>query len=140
MSVTVRAVSYFYATVVDKAGEAYRLLSHLAEAGVNLLAFSAMPSGPEHAQLVLFPDSADSLIDIAKAGGFTLIGPQQAFLVQGDDHLGAMAGIYRKLFDVKVDVYASSGVTDGRGGFGYVLYVRPASFERARQALGEWHP
>jgi hypothetical protein len=33
-------------------------------------------------------------------------------------------------------VYASTGVTDGRGAFGYVVYVREDQFEKAAEALG----
>ena len=32
--------------------------------------------------------------------------------------------------------YASSGVTDGRGGYGYILYVRSEHYEDAATALG----
>ena len=41
-----------------------------------------------------------------------------------------------RLFEVGVDIYASAGVTDGRGAFGYVVYVREEQFERAADALG----
>ena len=34
-----------------------------------------------------------------------------------------------------MNVYASSGVTDGKGSFGYLLYVRPNKFDRAVAAL-----
>jgi hypothetical protein len=135
MIASVQAVSYFYATVANRPDDACRLLSRLAEAGVNLLAFSAIPLGPEHTQLVLFPDDPQRLRVIADSVGFALTGPQRAFLVQGDDRLGAIADIYGKLSEVGVSVYASSGVTDGRGGFGYILYVRPESFARAEEAL-----
>jgi hypothetical protein len=33
-----------------------------------------------------------------------------------------------------VDIFASSGVTDGRGAFGYVVYVREDQFEKASSA------
>jgi hypothetical protein len=33
-------------------------------------------------------------------------------------------------------VYASSGVADGRGTYGYVVYVREDQVERATRALG----
>jgi hypothetical protein len=135
MIANVQAVSYFYATVANRPDDACRLLSRLAEAGVNLLAFAAIPLGPEHTQLVLFPDNPQQLTEIADPVGFALTGPQRAFLVQGDDRLGAIADIYGKLSEVGVSVYASSGVTDGRGGFGYILYVRAESFERAEEAL-----
>lgn len=58
------------------------------------------------------------------------------FLSRGDDKLGAFADIHRMLSDEQINVYASSGVTDGRGGFGYVLYVRPEDYQRAAVVLG----
>ena len=63
-------------------------------------------------------------------------GPHPAFLVQGDDELGALAQIHQALFEANVNVFASSGVTDGRGSFGYVVYVRPDDLRRAEEALG----
>jgi hypothetical protein len=44
--------------------------------------------------------------------------------------------VHEQLFHAGVDVYASSGVTDGRGAFGYVVYVREDQFEHAAEALG----
>jgi hypothetical protein len=35
-----------------------------------------------------------------------------------------------------VNVYASSGVTDGVGGYGYILYVKPEAYDRAARVLG----
>ena len=58
-----------------------------------------------------------------------------ALLVQGDDELGALAGVHQKLFEAGVNVYASTGVADGRGSYGYVLYVRPDEYARAASAL-----
>jgi hypothetical protein len=136
MPVSIRPVEYFNATVRDAPGEAYKVLSRLAEAGVNMLAFSAVPIGPECAQLVLFPEDVGHIQQLAPELGVTLDGPQRALLVQGDDRLGALAEVHKKLFEAHVNVYASSGVTDGRGGFGYLLYVRNEQFERATAALG----
>jgi len=138
MSVTVRSVDYFYVMVKDRPGEAYRLLSALAAVEVNLLAFNAIPMGPEHTQLVLFPDSSERLLIAAKTMGLLLTGPERAFLVQGDDRLGTLADIHLKLSDAKINVYASSGVTDGRGGYGYVLYVRAEDFHNAELVLGTY--
>lgn len=136
MSVTVRGVDYFYVVVKDRPGEAYRLLAALAAEEVNLLAFNAIPMSSEHTQLVLFPDSTEQLTDAAKKAGLILTGPERAFLVQGDDRLGALADIHRKLSDARINVYASSGVTDGRGGYGYIIYIRHEDFHRAAQVLG----
>ena len=43
MGYSICPVEYFYATVMDEPGEAYRVLSALADRGVNLLAFTAVP-------------------------------------------------------------------------------------------------
>jgi len=136
MAFTITRASYFYASVADKPGEAYRVLSRLAEFGVNLLAFTGVPMGPAHTQLTLFPEDPASLVDSAKRASINLDGPHVALLVQGDDHLGALADIHEKLYEANVNVYASTGVSDGSGSFGYLLYVRPDEFERAVAALG----
>lgn len=136
MAVTIRCVEYFNTTVRDRPGAAYEILSQIAAAEVNLLAFSAMPTGPEHTQLVLFPDSVRGLSRAAEQKGLVLVGPQRAFLIQGDDQLGAFAAIHEKLSREQINVYMSSGVTDGRDGFGYIVYVRPEDFDRASKVLG----
>jgi len=136
MAFTITRASYFYASVADKPGEAYKVLSRLAEFGINLLAFTGVPMGPVHTQLTLFPEDPASLLDAAKKASINLDGPHGALLVQGDDRLGALADIHEKLFEANVNVYASTGVSDGHGSFGYLLYVRPDEFERAVAALG----
>jgi hypothetical protein len=136
MSANIRLVEYFYTTVHDRPGEACRFLMQLASAEVNLLAFGIVPMGVDHTQLVLFPENVAGLARAAEKEGFDLTGPQRAFLIQGDDSLGALIGIHEKLCDADVNVYASNGVTDSRGGFGYVLYVKPQDMDDAARALG----
>jgi hypothetical protein len=135
MAFIVRRADYFYTTVEDRPGEGHQLLTQLAEVGVNLLAFAAVPIGPVHTQLTLFPDDAESMAAAARKVGLPLDGPHPALLVQGDDELGALAGVHQKLFEAGVNVYASTGVADGRGSYGYVLYVRPDEYARAASAL-----
>jgi hypothetical protein len=136
MAHTIRRADYYYANIRDELGAAYRVLQQLAELGVNLLAFTAVPSGPNLAQFALFPEDPNRLAAEASAAQLKLDGPYHAFLVQGDDELGALASVHEQLFRAGVDVYASSGVTDGRGSFGYVVYVREDQFEHAAEALG----
>lgn len=136
MAEKIHQVAYYHATVHDRPGEAYRLLSQIARSGVSLMAFNAVPAGPDNTQLVLFPEDSEKLVRVAAKTGIILSGPHRAFLIQGDDELGALADIHRRLFDAKVNVYASSGVSDGRGGFGYVVYVRTEDVAKAAQALG----
>lgn len=136
MAHTIRRADYYYANIRDELGAAYRVLAQLAELGVNLFAFTAVPSGPNLAQFALFPEDPNRLAAEASAAQLKLDGPYHAFLVQGDDELGALANVHEQLFRAGVDVYASSGVTDGRGAFGYVVYVREDQFEHAAEALG----
>jgi hypothetical protein len=135
MASAIRRVDYFYAAVESQPGEGYQLLSVLASLGVNLLAFTTVPVGPTRTQLTLFPQDAPKLVDAARKAGLALDGPHPALLVQGDDELGVLAGIHQKLSQARVNVYASSAVTDGRGNFGYIIYVRPEEYQRAATAL-----
>lgn len=135
MAYTIRPVEYYYVNVRDELGAAYRVLSALAARGVSLLAFTAVPSGPTLAQFALFPEDPNRLVAEARAAQIALDGPHHALLVQGDDELGALAALHERLFKRGVDVYASSGVTDSRGSFGYVVYVREDQFQRAADAL-----
>lgn len=135
MATSIRSVDYFYTTVRDRPGEGFQLLSQLAEMGVELLAFSAIPLGPLHTQLTVFPTDSGKLIREGGRAGLELDGPHPALLAQGDDVLGALAGIYERLAAARVNVFASTGVTDGRGGFGQIFYVRPEEYDRACAAL-----
>ena len=131
----IRPIEYFFTSIHDEGGEAHELLSHLAEQGINLLGFSAMPVGPERTQLYLFPDEAAKLQQVAKDAGLPLEGPHGALLVQGDDELGALAKIHGRLQEGNVNVVASSGLADGHGSFTYIIYVSPDQYQAALSAL-----
>lgn len=135
MALSVRTVEYFYTRVIDQPGRTYELLAKLASEEINLLAFSAVPFGPNHVELTIFPDQSEALLRVAKGLGWTLTGPQHACLVQGDDQMGAFADIQRRLTDAGVSIYASSGVTDGEGHYGYVIYVKESDYQAAAKAL-----
>ncbi|UCG51161.1 MAG: hypothetical protein JSW58_13315 [Candidatus Latescibacterota bacterium] len=136
MEAQVRIVEYFYTMVQDRPGEACRLLSQLASEEVNLVAFSAVPIGHEQTQLVIYPESVERLARAAEKGGLTLTGPQRAILIQGDDRLGALVGFLQKLYDAGINMSSSTGVSDGRGGYGYVIHLRADDIAPAARALG----
>jgi len=136
MAYTIRRADYFHAMVHDEPGEGHELLSTLANLGINLLAFTGMPMGQARTQLTLFPEDPVRMAAAARQAGLALEGPHPAFLVQGDDELGAFARIHLRLYQARVNVFASSGVADGKGTFAYILYVRPEEYEGAARALG----
>jgi hypothetical protein len=135
MAISVQKVAYFYANVRGEPDEAFQLLDHFAHQGVNLLALHSMPIGPENTQLTLFPEDANRLQELAKSAHLALDGPHVAVLAQGDDHRGAVAELHRQLHQARVTVYASTAVTDGKGRFGYILYMRPEDAEKAVKLL-----
>ena len=137
MSTKIQRIDYYYASTEDRPGATYQILQMLASSGVDLLAFSSMPTGPSQAQLALFPRDADHLLKVAPKIGLSISDTQQrAFIVFGDDELGALSEVHRKLFDAKINVFSSYGVTGGDQRFGYVFYVRPEVYERAASVLG----
>ena len=135
MALSVRTMEYFNTRIVDTPGKAYEILKVLASEDISLLAFSAVPFGPNHVDLTLFPDQPQNFLHLASSQGWPVSEPQHACLVQGDDQLGAIADIQKKLVDAGVSIYASSGVTDGRGHYGYVIYFKEGDHEKAAKAL-----
>ena len=136
MTETVRIVEYFYVTAGNKPGEARRMLEHLSEKGVNLLALTCFPLGADQAQIDFFPDDAEELRKAAADAGFNLFGPKRAFLIQGEDRVGALHEHLLRLANAGINIHASNGVCSGDGKYGYVLWVKPQDFETATQALG----
>jgi hypothetical protein len=135
MAATIYSVDYYYTTVEDRPGQGCRFLETLASEEVNLLAFNAFPVGRDRTQLVIYPLNATWLGDLARHEGLRLVGPHHAFMVHGDDELGALVTIHQKLCDASINVSSSNGITDGRGGYRYIMHVHPEDYERAMQVL-----
>jgi hypothetical protein len=135
MAMTVRRVDYFYVPVSGEVAAPSELLSALANRGINLLAFAAVPMGPQRTQLTLFPEDSGRFSTEAGRAALAADGPHPALLIQGDDELGALARVNQALADAGIAVFAASGVADGRGSFGYVVYLNPADVDRAVKLL-----
>jgi hypothetical protein len=132
----IRVVDCYYVTVYDRPGEASKLLEHISECGLNLTAFSAVPAGTDETQISLVTDEPDTLKEAAKKAGASLSGPKRGFLIQGADRIGALHSHHLALSNAGVNVYSSSGVCDGTGRFGFILWVEAGDFEKAAVALG----
>ena len=136
MTDRITIVDYYNAKVSDEPGEGRRFLEHLSEQGVNLLAFAAFPLGENRTQLDFITERPEKLKAAAADAGVEILGPKQAFLIQGDDRIGALHTHHLTLANAGVNVYASNGVCDGLGRFGFVLWVKPEDFEQACVAFG----
>jgi len=135
MGARIFSVDYYLATVPDKPGEGTKFLTWLASEEVNLLAFNACPLGDGQSRLTIYPINTVWLGHEARKRGYRLEGPNHAFIVHGDDELGALIQIHDKLAAAKINVSTSNGIVDGRGGYRYILHVEPEDFERALKIL-----
>ncbi len=135
MSYKVRKLNYYYAITQDKPGEAHKILSILADVGVNQIAFNTMQMGPERAQITLFPEDESLLVNVAKKAGLNLDGPYNAILVQGTDEMGALVEVHEKLHNANINIASSTAIADGSGSYGYLIYLRPDDYDKAAEAL-----
>jgi hypothetical protein len=136
MADTVRGVEYYYVTVSDEPGEGQRILSALKDSGVNLVAFLGFPLGGGRSQIDLVPEEPQQLRDAAERAGVTLSEAKRAFLIQGDDRVGAVADTLAKLAEANINLTAAAATGAGSGRYGMILWVAPADYDRAADALG----
>ena len=135
MSSQVKEVEYYYAIVADVPGESRRLLDFLSEKKVNLLALTAFPVGDGDSQIDFIPVDPDQLKAAATDADISLFGPKKAFLIQGEDKIGALYDFHLKLSNAGLNIHACNGVVDGTGRFGYVVWVNPLDYDKAAEVL-----
>lgn len=135
MAETIRRVSYYYTTVPDKPGEGVRLLRVLRNAGVNLIALHAFPSARK-SQLDFVPSDATAFTAAAKAAKIKLSKPKTAFVIEGEDRVGALADVMARLAAANVNVTALSAVCAGMGRYGSIFWVKPRDVNKAAAAVG----
>jgi hypothetical protein len=136
MADTVRRVEYYYVTVPNTPAEGQRILSALKDSGVNLLAFLGFPLGGGQSQIDLVPEDPAWLREAAERAGITLSETKRAFLIQGDDRLGAVADTTAKLAQANINLTAAAATGAGAGRYGMIVWVAAADYERAAEALG----
>jgi hypothetical protein len=135
MAETIRRVDYYYILTPDKPGEGARALATLKEAGINLLAFTGFPKG-RGSQLDFVPVDPAAFVQAAKKARWKLSPRKTAFLIEGDDRVGALADIAARLAAAKVNVTATDAICAGAGRFGAIIWVKSRDLKRAAQALG----
>lgn len=134
MAKVVRKVDYFVMHVASRAGVGARLLKALKDFDVNLLAFTAFPSGTG-AQVDFVPEDSKDFLRAARALGWEVSARKIGFLVQGKDRPGALAGLLAKLGKAGINVTAMDGVATGKK-FGAIFWVKTADVARTVKLLG----
>ncbi len=135
MADRVRKVAYFSMNVPNRPGEGARILAALADAGVNLLAFTGFPAG-SNAQIDFIPEKATVFSAVARKTKIRVSAKKTGFLVQGKDRKGAVARVLGKLAKAKLNVTAIDALSAGKGRYGAILWVKPKDVNKAAKALG----
>jgi len=135
MADSVRKVEYFSTQVPDRPGEAFRVLSTLVSANINLLACTGFPRG-KRSQIDVVPEDARRFRAAVKKAGLAFTAKKTGFLIQGEDRPGALAGTLAALAAHEINVTAVDALVAGAGRWGAILWVAPGDVARAAKALG----
>jgi hypothetical protein len=135
MAYRVRKVNYCKMTVPSRVGQAEAVLSAVKEAGINMHAFSGFPTKAGKSQIDFISDDSAAIRRLAKKSNWRLSKTKKAFLVQGNDEIGAVHKIFKKLSDEKINVTAADSVAAGVGRYGMILWVKPKVYNRAARVL-----
>lgn len=126
---------YFKLETPNRPGEGARVLKVLRDAKVNLLAFTGFPRGRK-TQMDFVPRNAAAFRKAMKRAGFRVSGKKAVFLIQGSDRVGAIHRVMEKLGKADINVTAIDAVSDGKGHYGAILWVKPADVRKTAKVLG----
>lgn len=134
MAATIRKVDYFTLKVRNRPGAGASLLAAMQAADVNLYAFTGFPQGGG-AQVDFVPQDRARFLRAAKKAGLKVSARKIAFLVQGQDRVGALTGILGKLAAARISLTALDAVTAGKGRYGAIFWVKPQNVAKAARLL-----
>jgi ACT domain-containing protein len=131
----IRKVVYFSMQVPNRPGVGVDMLKSIAKGRQNLLAFTGFPNAGR-AQVDFIPANPAKFAAGARKKGVKLGKRKTAFLVHGEDRVGALVRILDKLAGAKINMVAMDAVTAGKGRFGAIFWVKPKDVARASRVLG----
>jgi ACT domain-containing protein len=130
----IRKVVYFSIQVPNRPGVGVDMLKAIAKDKQHLLAFTGFPNGAK-AQVDFVPKNPGEFARRAKKMGIK-VGPRKtAFLLQGQDRIGALTRILDTLAKARINMTAMDAVTAGGKRFGAIFWVRPKDVGRASRLL-----
>jgi len=136
MADIVRRIEYYYTVVPNRAGAGAKVFNALKAGGANLIALNGFPTSARRAQLAFVPSDRDAFLAAARKAGIKLKGPKVAFLIQGEDRVGAVAAVLSKLGQARINVTAMQAIAAGAGRYGAILWIKSRNVGKAAQALG----
>jgi len=135
MADTVRKVEHFSTLVPNRPGQAFKVLSSLVSAGVDLLACTGTERG-RRAQIEVVPDSSAKLRAAARKAGLAFEARKTGYLIRGKDRPGALASHLAKLAERQINVTGIDALTAGKGRWGAIIWVDPRHVAKATRVLG----
>jgi hypothetical protein len=135
MADVARKVAYFAVDISNKPGSGLAVLTALADAGVNLLAFTGFPSGRK-AQLDFIPEDAEAFKIAARAAKIKIRPQKFGFLIQGKDRKGVIADLLKALAAKTISIIAMDAVSAGEGRYGAIIWVESKDMRKAASVLG----
>lgn len=132
----VTRVDYYVGAIPNKAGEGAKVLNALKDAGISLTGFLGYHKTARLAEIVLvLPENSPSPAKAVKKVGVTLGKKCKAFLITGEDRVGALADSMGKLAAAGINVFTTHAVAGGAGRFGALIAVDPKDVKNAAKAL-----
>jgi ACT domain-containing protein len=130
----IRKVVYFSMQVPNRPGTGLEMLKSIAKGRQNLLAFTGFPNRGG-AQVDFVPANPAEFARGAKKAGAKLSKRKTAFLLQGEDRVGALVRVLEILAKAKINMVAMDAVAAGSRRFGAIFWVKPKDVGRASRLL-----
>ena len=98
------------------------------------MAFSGFPEGRK-SQLDFIASDGPALVKAAKKAGLEIGKKKTAFLVEGEDRVGAVAAIARTLAEAGINIVSMQAICAGQNRYGGLLWVKPEDVRKAAKLL-----
>ncbi len=135
MADRIRKVDYYCLKTPNKPGAGEKVLSVFRKERISFTAVHAFPEG-KSIQVDFVPKDARKFLRVARKAKMRLRKKKRAFVAEGTDRAGGLAGILEKVSAAGINVTAVTGLAAGRGRYGAIFWVKPKDYNRAAKALG----